>query len=1230
MIVESAAARCSPGPWTVASVDEAAVEELARALGISRVVARLLVARGIDDIDAARRFLEPDLGRDWHDPAVIPGMAAAAARVAEAVRAGEHILVFGDFDLDGVSSAAVLRRGLAALGAKVDAIVPHRFRDGYGLTPPSVERILAFEPALVVTVDCGISSGPEVRRLLELGIDVVVTDHHEPSGEIPVGVPVADPKSEQDCPSRDLAGAGVALKLLAAVGALVGRPDEWRALTGIAMLGTVADIVSLVGENRALVAAGLKQLREGACVGIASLANVAGVQLAQLTAEQVAYALAPRLNAAGRMADPAASLRLLLTDDPFEAEELALELDAHNRARQATEQDLFVAASALAERVHEPGARVLVLAGEGWHEGVKGIVASRLARLYGVPVVLFAIVDGEARGSGRSVGTVDLHAAVASCEELLIRYGGHEAAVGVTLPVEALEAFRDRIESHMASLPQDAFTARRTADAQLDLSDVSVELAAEIDALEPFGHGNRRPCFVTERIFMNARQRVGVEANHLRFIAFDGLTSVPAIAFRCPDIEALAEHDAAVDVLYEISADSWRGRSRVQLRVRDVRVREAQRTGASEALVEEIFASADRILAREEYSGIEDAESFHTKLVGVTFEGRQGVIERLRAGVPLRMERQPDNEFDPNAIALFDPHGEQVGFLNRRLASVLAPLLDGGAAEYDVEVTDVTGGEEGKSRGVNIFVSRRADAEVVDVVETALARRQELAALRPSELDERLTRAFIGDRLLHDAQSTALAALARGERTLAVMATGRGKSLIFQLHACRVALLTGRASVLVYPLRALVNDQAFHLEEVLAELGLRVAVVTGESAPSVRDEVFAAITDGGIDIALTTPEFLHHHSARFAATGRIGFVVVDEAHHVATSRAGHRPAYARLGEAFDAIEAAASQRAASGVSVAPPLGVLAVTATAGDEQAAAIREALGIETVIVDPSVRDNLALEDRRGTTDKDDYVAALAAGGEKMVVYVNSRDQSVRIARMLRKRVPEMGFRVVFYNAGLSRSARHAVEHAFRDGDVRVVVATSAFGEGINIPDIRHVVLYHMPFSDIEFNQMSGRAGRDGAAARIHLLFGEKDARLNETILSSVAPGRDDMAVLYRVLRDLQAAAPDGFESTNAEIADMVRAREPKCRLNDRGVSSAVGVFRELGLVESEGYGAYRRLRVLPRPDEKTELTASVRYTEGLEEIAEFAEFREWALGATASELLGRFNRPILPSRI
>jgi single-stranded-DNA-specific exonuclease len=1197
--------------WAIAKPDATVVSALAAGLGLSTVTAGILAVRGLATVDQAREFLAPSLDRDWPATGDIPGMQQAAERVARAVRDGERIVVFGDFDLDGISSAALAMLGLREMGAVVEATVPHRFREGYGLTPPAIARLLGMTPQLVITVDTGVAAAAEVAELREHGVDVVVTDHHEPGDLVPEGIPVANPKLAGEG-ALELAGAGVALALVRAVGELLDRTDVWVQLADLATLGTVADIVPLTGANRALVTEGLAQMRRSPRMGIAALATVASVDTQTMSAERIAFGLAPRLNAAGRMADPALALDLLVAEDPDRASERALSLDEHNRLRQSAEADLMDLALAEAERVHREGARVLVLAGEGWHEGVRGIVASRVVSRFGIPALLFCIEEGQAQGSGRSVPGVDLFAAVNSASEMLIRFGGHAAAVGVTLPADRIGEFTSALQAWMSSVPEDAFIQAVRVDAEVKLDSLDKELAAELSQLEPFGFSNPRPSFGTRGVFLSGRRAVGKNGEHLKFTAFDGVASVPGIMFRCPDIGEMLGTASAVDIAYELEVDTWQGVERMQLLARDMRVQEAPADAPAAALVDDLFEHADEILARSEYAGIGETDAFHTKLAGVTFEGRQDVVARLVSGTPLRLVRQPENQYDPNACALYDPFGDQVGFFNRRLAAALVPFVDAGV-EYDIAVTDVTGGTEGESLGVNVLVSRHDAADADEMTaEAAATMRAELAGLSPAELDARLVCHFIGDRELHKAQSDALEHLSAGKSTLVVMATGRGKSLIFHMHAARRAIAAGEASVFVYPLRALVADQAFHLRDAFAELGLSVATVTGETSPGARDEAFEALGNGSGDVILTTPEFLDHHAARFAAAGRVRFVVIDEAHHVGLSRAGHRPAYTRLGAALEEL--------------GHPV-VLAVTATADASVAASICSVLGVQAVVLDPTVRENLLIEDRRASADKVAVVSALAASGDKVIVYVNSRDTSVQLARQVRSRVPQLLHAVAFYNGGMTRDSRHAVENAFREGSVRVVVATSAFGEGVNIPDVRHVVLYHLPFNAVEFNQMCGRAGRDGVAARIHLLFGAKDARINSMILESVAPSRDDLAALYLALRDCAAESGGSIEVTNAELADQVKRRRPKTAMNDKGVSASVGVFRELGLVSSEGTGAYRRLQLLPAPEGKLALESSVRYAEGLEEVAEFTDFKSWALEAQSDVLLARVNRPILP---
>ena len=439
--------------WRQLAQDRAAEHVLVRELGVPAIVARVLAARGVTDPDEARLFLNPSLKRDWADPLLIPGMSDAADRVMRALADHEVIAVFGDFDVDGMSSTCLLTLALRRLGAEVHPFIPNRFGEGYGLSREALARVRqTCEPDLVITVDNGIAAREEVAWLASEGVDVVVTDHHEPADLVPEGVPVTDPKLSADCPSRELAGAGVALKLVCELGRRLGQPDLWLDYIDVATLGTLSDMMLLQGENRALVAEGLARMRRVTRPGLVALAATAGQDISQVTADGLPFSIIPRLNAAGRMGSTDVAFDLLLTDDPAEAAVLAGKLEEINTERRNIESALTEAAMAKVKRTYQ-GGRCVVVGGEGWHEGVKGIVASRIVNRYHVPAILFTIQDGIARGSGRSIGEVNLFHAVEQCSDVLVRFGGHAGAVGVTCEASRLDEFRGRLEAALADLP---------------------------------------------------------------------------------------------------------------------------------------------------------------------------------------------------------------------------------------------------------------------------------------------------------------------------------------------------------------------------------------------------------------------------------------------------------------------------------------------------------------------------------------------------------------------------------------------------------------------------------------------------------------------------------------------------------------------------------------------------------------------------------------------------------
>ncbi|MBO8141440.1 MAG: single-stranded-DNA-specific exonuclease RecJ [Firmicutes bacterium] len=561
--------------WTFTPAPQpASVERLVRDLGVSQVMAQLLAARGLSDPQAAWEFLQAGADR-LHDPSALPDMDRAADRLARAVAGGELVTVYGDYDADGQTSVALLVRGLSALGCAPRWYIPDRAAEGYGVHREAVERLAAEGTRLLVTVDCGIQSLDEVRRARELGMDVIVTDHHEPGPVLPPALAVVNPKrADSTYPFRELAGVGVAYKLLKATGALLGQPELADGLLDLVALGTVADVCPLVGENRILVRAGLEQLNCEPSPGLAALLRVAGLVPGQVGASHVAFGLAPRLNAAGRVSHARLGVQLLLSDDPSAAEAMALRLNEENRARQELEGRMLAEALELVERGDLLTDWVLVVAGDGWHPGVIGIVASRLLERFARPAVVIGLEGEEGKGSARSIPGFDLFSALSGCRDLLIRFGGHALAAGFTVHRSRIEELRRRLNDMAASIlgPADLLPRVRV-DAEVGLDRVTPQLAAELARLAPFGVGNPAPVLAVRRVRVVGVRSVGHDGSHLR------------LSLQCPRTKAVREAvgfgaghladpnlaGSEVDVAFALQLGEWQGRPRAEMILRALR-----------------------------------------------------------------------------------------------------------------------------------------------------------------------------------------------------------------------------------------------------------------------------------------------------------------------------------------------------------------------------------------------------------------------------------------------------------------------------------------------------------------------------------------------------------------------------------------------------------------------------------------------------------------------------------
>jgi single-stranded-DNA-specific exonuclease len=570
-----------PPVWQHETCDESRVAPLAAALGVSPVTARLLCLRGVGDPDDARRFLHPSLDQ-LHDPFRLADMAVAVERVLAAIAARERIAIHGDYDVDGITSTVILRRAIEMLGGEVVHFIPERMRDGYGLQVPAIERLHADGVALIISVDCGIRGMEAARRARDLGVDLVITDHHEPEEALPPALAVINPK-RADCsyPDKNLAGVGVALKLVQALCQRSGREKWLPAFVKIAALGTLADVVPLVGENRVIAKAGLDLLSRGPHkVGLRALLEASGLQGKRIDSYHVAFVLAPRVNAAGRMASPDIAMRLLLAADETLADEarlLAGQLNDENVRRQEQEQQILAEARRVIEADPDIGARsVLVVAGDGWHRGVIGIVASKLVDAFHRPAVVISVEDGVGHGSCRSIPAFDMLGALEACSLHLVRFGGHRLAAGLTVEADRVKAFRAAIQAHGDDrLGPDDLRPRLRIDTRLPFSAIRGQLVEELAQLEPYGMANPRPVFSAGPVeIVDGPRRI--KERHLKMgIRQDGRI-FRAIAWRAVEREAfILANRAALDVAFSLTQNTFNGETRTELTLADLRAAEA-------------------------------------------------------------------------------------------------------------------------------------------------------------------------------------------------------------------------------------------------------------------------------------------------------------------------------------------------------------------------------------------------------------------------------------------------------------------------------------------------------------------------------------------------------------------------------------------------------------------------------------------------------------------------------
>ena len=555
--------------WEVNEADDILISKISDEFNVSRLVANIIVNKGLKDSHEIEVFLHPRRS-DFHDPFLMPDMEIATNRIIKAIKDNEKVAIYGDYDVDGITSSTVLKRFLKDRGLETDVYIPNRLNEGYGLNEESIKEISEKKYTLIVTVDCGITGNKEIELANSLGIETVVTDHHEPAEELPKALAVVDCKRKDNkYPFNGLAGVGVAFKLIQAISIKLGiKEEEYLKYLDLVCVGTISDIVPLVDENRTISKLGLRLVKQTKNIGLKVLLDCIGYQ--KIDSNTISFGVAPRINACGRMGHEKEALDLFLTNNIEEAQKITQNLNKYNLERQEIEKRIFNEVQEMMQDPEEQKLPCIVLGKENWHHGVIGIVSSKITDIYFKPSILLCIEDNLAKGSGRSVPGFDLHEALEKCGTYIKQFGGHSMAVGVTIEKANFSKFKDELEEYGTKMNVNSIVPIIKIDEKIQLQDISIKDIKDLELLEPFGEGNKMPLFQVSNVKI-ASIRALSEGKHLKMTLKDDNKFIDTIGFNMGNLSSEYPIGTKIDVVGNLEINNYKGMENIQINLKDIR-----------------------------------------------------------------------------------------------------------------------------------------------------------------------------------------------------------------------------------------------------------------------------------------------------------------------------------------------------------------------------------------------------------------------------------------------------------------------------------------------------------------------------------------------------------------------------------------------------------------------------------------------------------------------------------
>ena len=554
--------------WQIYQTDENKVKGIQEKYKINKLLATILVNREITEKSQIEKFLNPKRN-DFYNPYEMPDMEKAIERIIKAIENNEKIIIYGDYDVDGITSVTVLKSFLEERGIHVSEYIPNRLEEGYGLNKKAVEYIAKQGNQLMITVDCGISAIEEVEYANKLGIETIVTDHHEPGEELPKAIAVVDTKRKDNkYPFRNLAGVGVVFKLIQAISQRLDLPEkEYLKYLDIVCIGTISDIVPLVDENRVIVKLGLKLVEQTKNLGLKAILEASGYS--KIDSNTISFGVAPRINACGRMGHQEEALKLFLSKDGEEVQELTQKLNEYNRLRQETEKQIYNESIIQIEEKDLADRNTIVVMGKGWHHGVIGIVSSRITELYFKPSILLCEEEDYGKGSGRSIPGFDLYEALTQCKDTIDKFGGHSMAVGINVKKEKFEEFKEKLEKIAKEKHTEEIVPILKIDALINLDEINKEMVESLKELEPFGEANKMPLFAFKNLKIDSIRALS-EGKHLKLTLKDDSNIVNAIGFNLGELSTEYKIGDKIDVVGNLEINSFNGVDNIQINMKDI------------------------------------------------------------------------------------------------------------------------------------------------------------------------------------------------------------------------------------------------------------------------------------------------------------------------------------------------------------------------------------------------------------------------------------------------------------------------------------------------------------------------------------------------------------------------------------------------------------------------------------------------------------------------------------